>query len=40
VAECDPDTNEQQSITNCKVLNLAPAYFDAGLMEVSALHPT
>ncbi|KAK3288761.1 hypothetical protein CYMTET_3778 [Cymbomonas tetramitiformis] len=32
--ECDLDTNDQNSIDNCKVLNLAPAYYDGGLVKL------
>eukprot|EP00438_Fugacium_kawagutii_P014091 Skav231794 [mRNA] locus=scaffold734:99355:104163:+ [translate_table: standard] len=34
LVECDPETNDQNSETNCKQLNGASAYFDGGLVEM------
>ncbi|CAK9044513.1 Protein DD3-3 [Durusdinium trenchii] len=34
IVTCDPDTNDQNSETNCKQLNGASAYFDGGLVEM------
>lgn len=34
--ECDPEESNQQEVSNCKVLNNAPAYFNAGLVRVNA----
>jgi len=34
IVTCDPETNDQNSETNCKQLNGASAYFDGGLIEM------
>lgn len=34
IVTCDPETNDQNSETNCKQLNGASAYFDGGLVEM------
>eukprot|EP00949_MAST-11_sp_MAST-11-sp1_P001992 g1992.t1 len=34
VSGCDLNSNNEQSDDNCRFLNMAPAYFDAGLVEV------
>ncbi|CAJ1446029.1 unnamed protein product, partial [Effrenium voratum] len=37
IVTCDPDTNNQNSETNCKQLNGASAYFDGGLVEMKTV---
>lgn len=37
IVTCDPDTNDQNSETNCKQLNGASAYFDGGLVEMKVV---
>ncbi|CAE7406509.1 DD3-3, partial [Symbiodinium pilosum] len=37
IVTCDPDTNDQNSETNCKQLNGASAYFDGGLVEMKTV---
>jgi len=32
---CDPDTNDQQNVRNCKKLNAASPYFNAGLIRLN-----
>ena len=37
IVTCDPETNDQNSETNCKQLNGASAYFDGGLVEMKVV---
>ena len=37
IVTCDPETNNQNSETNCKQLNGASAYFDGGLVEMKTV---
>eukprot|EP00931_Biecheleriopsis_adriatica_P060044 TRINITY_DN36032_c0_g1_i1.p1 TRINITY_DN36032_c0_g1~~TRINITY_DN36032_c0_g1_i1.p1 ORF type:complete len:1435 (-),score=279.90 TRINITY_DN36032_c0_g1_i1:50-4354(-) len=37
IAACDKEDNDQNSVNNCKQLNGASAYFDAGLVQMKQL---